>query len=287
MNPTLAGLLTVLVWGGSALFITFLLRLPALELVTITWFLSFVLLWGYYAAKGENVLEQFKRPLKDYFLVAGGMGGYTALFYIGFKYAPPFEATVINYSWPILLMIFLVLFKNEPLTLFKIIGMVLGFGGCIFLSKTNSDGAVFAAGLNVGHIVMLVAALWWALYSCFTHGKKYPTTFMVPVFLVCTIVTAALHLAFETTMIPTAFEWIFLVAIGLCRMAYALWDYSMRYGNQMIVTSASYFTPLLATLVLIAGGYGAATQEVAVGAVLIIVGCLVVNGDQFKKLLKR
>lgn len=286
MNPTIAGLLTVVIWGLSALLVTYLGRIPPFELTAITWFLSLLLMSIYFRAKGENMTAYFKRPLGDYLLVAGGMGGYTALFYVAFKYAPAFEVNILNYLWPIFLLLFLIAFKNVSATPMNIAGMVLGFAGCFFLSYTH-EGPAFAAGFSIGHLVMIIAAAWWALYSCFTHGKDYPVGFMVPVFFVCGLFTLFLHFLFEETVMPDVQEWIVLISIGLCRLAYALWDYAMRYGDRVLITSASYFTPLLSSLVLIAGGHGAANPSIAVGAVLIIAGCLVVNGDQLVKLMRR
>jgi drug/metabolite transporter (DMT)-like permease len=285
MNPTAAGLLALFIWGASALLITQLLRIPPLELTALTWFISFVMLSVYYACKRKPLMRHFHRPWRDYALMVGGMGGYTALFYIGFSLAPPFEANILNYLWPIFLMAFLIIFRGAPLTLMKVLGMLSGFAGCVLLSFAHG-GPSFSGGFGIGHIIMIISAVFWALYSCFTRGQDYPVEFMVPVFLCCGILTAALHFMFEPSVIPSAYEWIFIFLIGACRLAYAAWDYAMRFGNQVLVTSASYFTPLLSTLVLIAGGYGAANGMIGISAVLIVAGCIIVNGDQFKRLLK-
>jgi hypothetical protein len=60
----------------------------------------------------------------------------------------------------------------------------------------------------------------------------------------------------------------------------------MRHGNQLMLSSLSYLTPLGSSIVLIAGGHGAASWGVALAAALIIGGCIIVNWDHLLQYLR-
>lgn len=83
---------------------------------------------------------------------------------------------------------------------------------------------------------------------------------------------------------------IVLFILGLTRISYSFWDYAMKKGDVMLLTSLSYFLPLASTLLLILFGFIPDRPIIAFGAILIIAGCLLVNVDKlflfFRKLKK-
>jgi drug/metabolite transporter (DMT)-like permease len=285
MTPNVAGIITLLIWTSSALLVTFVTRLPPLQLVTITWLVGAICLMGYYHFHKMPIAVHFNRSWKDYVFVTMGMGVYTALFYIAFKFAPAFEANTLNYLWPLFLMLFMALFLKAKLTMMNVAGMVAGFIGCVvLLASKQTDHSL--SGFGIGHVVAIMAAALWGYYSCVSRTKNYPPGFLIPVFIVSAVLTYAAHLVFETTMNPTGFEWIILITLGLCRLTYVSWDYAMRHGNQLMLSSLSYLTPLGSSIVLIAGGHGAASWGVALAAALIIGGCIIVNWDHLLQYLR-
>ena len=288
MNANLAGIFTLIVWTSSALLVTFVTRLPALQLVTVTWIVAALCLYIYFLATKTPVRAQFNRSWQDYVFVTTGLGVYTALFYIAFKYAPAFEANTLNYLWPLFLMFFMAVFLKTRLTTLNIAGMLAGFIGCVAIIAARETGAGLPdAGFGIGHAVAILAAALWGYYSTMARTKDYPVGFLLPVFILSAILTAGLHLVFESTVMPTGFEWLILITLGLCRLTYVSWDYAMRHGNQLMLSSLSYLTPLGSTLVLIAGGHGAATPGIALAGALIIGGCIIVNWDGLMKFMRK
>ena len=281
MNGTLSGFIALLIWSTTAALIGLVGRLPPLEVTAFTWLIASLSLAGFFMAKGENIWLYVRRPLSDYLFVTLSMGIYTALYYMAFKYAPAFEANTLNYLWPIFLMLFISLFQKAPVTIFTISGMIFGFFGSLLLFLTHSEGASFGT-FNIGHIMAIGASIIWALYSCFSRNKRYPVGFLIPVFIISGIGTFACHFLFENWVTPGPAEWGVIFLLGFARLGYAFWDYGMRHGNQVLVTSASYFTPLSSTLILILFGFGTTNPAIACAAALIIAGCLIVNGDKIK-----
>lgn len=286
MNGTLAGFTALLIWASSATLVAFIGRLPPLEVTAFTWLVASIALTGAYLVRGQPIMPCLRRPLSDYVFVTFGVGVYTALYYIAFKHAPVFEANALNYLWPIFLMLFISIFQKAPVTLYTLAGMALGFGGCALLFMHRSGGEM-SGSFGLGHVVAIIAALIWAFYSCFSRSRHYPVGFLIPVFIISGIGTFAAHLAFEDWIVPTNGEWWVILLLGLARLGYVFWDYAMRHGNQALITSASYFTPLSSTILLAAAGFGAANGSIALAAGLIIVGCLIVNGESLKRFVLR
>lgn len=287
MRGTLAGFFALMMWASSAYLMAHLGRLPPVGTAAFSWVVSVVMLTGYFLFKRENIISYFRRPLGDYLFVCAGIGFFTILYYISFKYAPVFEANSLNYLWPIFLLIFLNVFQNEKMTLLKILGMILGFCGCVIIFLLPEDGAKPFQSFGIGHITAVLGALLWAWYSCFAKNKTYPTGFLIPVFLFSGLLTFGLHFITEPPVIPDKTEWIVILLIGFARLGYVFWDYGMRHGNQSLITSASYFTPLFSTIILIAGGYGTHNPGIAFGGAMIIAGCLLSNGQAILRIVLR
>lgn len=283
---TIAGLSTVIIWSLSAILAAHVHRLPPLQVTAITWLASCMLMAGWAMKKDRNIIKHFTRPWQDYLLLTMGMGISTVMYYASFKYAPAFEANALNALWPILLTALLFFIQKIPVTPIKSAGMFLGFAGSIILFLPHGSERIFES-FGIGHLIAIIGAVTWAVYSALVRGKTYPPEFLAPVFLVSGIGTYAAHLALESPMMPTLWEAAVIFIIGLTRLSYVFWDYGMRHGDQLLITSASYLAPLFATIILVAGGFGAANIYVALAAILIIAGCLLVNAEQFKILYKR
>lgn len=67
-----------------------------------------------------------------------GIFGYSTFLYSALSYLPAQEASVLNYLWPILVVIFLCILLKEKLTNKKIVALSLSFFGLlIVISKGN------------------------------------------------------------------------------------------------------------------------------------------------------
>jgi drug/metabolite transporter (DMT)-like permease len=90
------------------------------------------------------------------------------------------------------------------------------------------------------------------------------------------------HLIFETTVWPeTANQWLAILALGLFPVgaAFYTWDIGVKRGDIMVLGAASYASPLLSTLILIAAGYAALHWSVVMACLLITAGAVVAAKD--------
>ena len=96
------------------------------------------------------------------------------------------------------------------------------------------------------------------------------------------IVSLGLHFALETTLMPsTLLQWAAIILLGLFPVgaAFYTWDFGVKRGDIMVLGAASYASPLLSTLVLLASGYADFHWTVLVACLLITFGALIAAKD--------
>src|SRR5579863_675222 len=214
MNPrtaTLIGLTAILMWSLLAVLTVASGKVPAFQLAALTFAIGALvgfLTWiGRPAAAGA--LRQ--RPLA-WIVGVGGLFGYHALYFLALRFAPPAEAGLLNYLWPLLIVLFSSLLPGERLLPHHIIGALLGLAGTVLLFAGNASGG-FAPGQVPGLIAAFVAAFVWATYSVMSRKLKGVPTDAVAGFCAVTALLAALvHGLIEVTVWPdTLGQWLAIV----------------------------------------------------------------------------
>src|SRR5581483_10007917 len=113
--------------------------------------------------RGEAI-KALRQPMIAWVVGVGGLFGYHALYFLALRFAPPAEAGLLNYLWPLLIVLFSSLLPGERLAPHHIIGALLGLAGTVLLFSGNRGGG-FAPGQLPGLIAAFVAAFVWATYS--------------------------------------------------------------------------------------------------------------------------
>jgi drug/metabolite transporter (DMT)-like permease len=222
------------------------------------------------------------------FAIGGGLGaasGYHALYFIALRFAPPAEAQLVNYLWPLLIVLFSALLPNERLRPHHIGGVLLGLLGTVILFGGGRSPA-FAAEFVPGYSAAFVAAFVWATYSVLSRRFKAVPTDTVAGFCLATAALAAVcHLLLETTVWPAGLgQWLALVALGIgpVGLAFYCWDIGMKHGDIRVLGTASYAAPILSTSFLVLAGYAEATLPLTLAALLIAGGGLLAARDMIR-----
>ena len=207
---------------------------------------------------GPRPSARCRQPLLAWVVGVGGLFGYHALYFLALRFAPPAEAGLLNYLWPLLIVLFSSLLPGERLAPHHIIGALLGLAGTVLLLAGNSSGG-FAPGQIPGFAAAFVAAFVWAAYSVMSRRLKAVPTDAVAGFCLATALLAALvHGMVETTVWPeTIGQWLAIIALGIGPVgaAFFTWDIGMKRGDIRVLGAASYATPLLSTAFLILAGF--------------------------------
>jgi len=79
---------------------------------------------------GPKRLRLFRQPMSFWLLALTGLCAYHALYFFASRLAPVAEANLINYIWPLLIVILsAVVPGSDPLGVRQIIGALMGLGG--------------------------------------------------------------------------------------------------------------------------------------------------------------
>lgn len=236
--------------------------------------------------RGINICGALKQPFSLYGLVGAGVGLYLAILYVAFKTAPAFEVNILNYLWPVLISLFCAINDRVMPKPLQIIGMVMGFVGMVLIFKPAMLGAF--EQIQIGHVLALSAAVIWAFYCMKIRGRAYPMAILIPVTFVSGCACLVLHMMFEDFSLPQNIgAYGAILGLALLRPVYALWDYAMKHGNVVVLTSLSYFTPLLSSLYFIMLGFTPSRVSIAVAAILILVGSILINFEGLQKGVQR
>lgn len=281
---TLIGLSAILMWSLLAVMTVATGSIPAFQLAAMTFAIGALA-----AAIGWIVRPQAVRALRQPPLVwavgVGGLFGYHALYFLALRLAPPAEAGLLNYLWPLLIVLFSSLLPGERLKLHHVAGALLGLAGTVLLFTGN--GAVIERAYLPGLAAAFIAAFVWASYSVLSRRlSAVPTDAVAGFCFVTALLATAVHLLIEPTVWPdTMMQWAAIIALGIGPVgaAFYAWDIGMKRGDIRVLGAASYATPLLSTAFLILAGYARPTTALAIAALLIAGGGLLAAKDMLKR----
>lgn len=217
-------------------------------------------------------------PLSAILFGTAGLFGYHALYFFAMRMAPPAEAGLVNYLWPLLIVLFSGLLPGERLRRGHLIGAGLAFVGVavIILGKGSSE---LSGRAVIGLALALLAAFVWATYSTGSRRMAAVPTEAVAIYCVLTaLLSVVCHLLWEDTLWPlSSGGWIAIVVMGLgpVGLAFYTWDVGMKHGNIQLLGVISYAAPLFSTLALVIGGAASLTPSIGLAALLITIGAAI------------
>ena len=280
LSATLIGFGAIMLWSSLALLTALSGAAPPFELAALTFSVGGLCGIIYAAARGR--LSALVQPSRVWAVGIGGLFAYHALYFAALRRAPPADASLIAYLWPLLIVLFSAALPGERLRARHVIGAALGFAGAatLFLSKGASFAVAGGAALT-GYGLALCCAFVWSGYSVLSRKLKGAPTEAVAGFCLATAaLAAACHAAFETTVVPEDMgQWLAILGLGLgpVGLAFYVWDYGVKHGDIRLLGVASYAAPVLSTLILVAAGVAPANGALALACALIVGGAVVAS----------
>jgi drug/metabolite transporter (DMT)-like permease len=273
-------------WATLAPLATLAGMVPPFQLVALSFGIAFLIGVAWSLARGENPLQHFRQPPAVWVLSVGGLFGFHFLYFLSLQNAPPVEANLVNYLWPLLIVLFSALLPGEGLRARHLVGALLGLGGTVLLI-TRGEGLTVSLEHLPGYALALGSAFTWAGYSILRRQVGDAPTEAVTGFCLATSLLSALcHLAWEPTVWPEqAVGWAALLALGIGPVgaAFFVWDHGVRHGDIRALGALSYAAPLLSTILLVAFGLADGHWSVWVACLLIVGGSLLASSDLFRK----
>lgn len=251
-KSTLYAFGAVLIWSTTAAVVkTLLSNIPNLQALCISSLFACLFLLLINLKCGKTAQRKRYTP-KDYAAMAGlgflGLFVYSALYYYGLSQLSSSEACILNYLWPMMLLLFSCLILKERVTPMKVVAMLCSFAGIVILSSGAGSGSRTAAGI----ISCVIAAACYGLFSVLNKKADYDQNIAMTVFWLVAAVCSLSGLLTEHWVALTGSQWLGMLWLGIVidAVAYLLWALGLQTAdNTASVANLAYLTPFLSLLV--------------------------------------
>ena len=227
------------------------------------------------AARARS-LAALRLPLTTLALGVYGLFGFHFLLFLALRYAPPVQANLVNYLWPLgMVLLAPVFLPGVRLRAVHVLAALMGFGGAalaILDGPAAPQGGAFG-GFAWGYIPALASALVWASYSLLTQRVAPFASASIGVFgLLSGLLSLLCHSMLENAVVLDAHAMLLIGLLGLGPLggAFYLWDAALKRGDARQIGLLSFLTPLLSTLGLLWMRGEAASPSIVLAAALIV-----------------
>lgn len=277
-RPILCGGGAILLWAMLALLAVTTRGIPPFETLSISFGIACIsgLIW--LCARGR--LGVLRQPFKAWMLGFVGLFAYHALYFTAMDNAPPAQAGLISYLWPLLIVLFAALLPGGKLQARHLAGALMGLCGTalLLLGRHSGYGFLTAQNTTIGYLCAFAAAFVWSGYSVANRCiSTIPSELIIGVCGLVSVAAAIVHFITEPTIMPHAVQCAALVGLGLgpVGVAFLLWDFATKHGDLALLGTLSYAAPLLSTGLLVVAGRSSFTLALCLSALLIVGGAIV------------
>ena len=212
-----------------------------------------------------------------------GLFGFHFFLFIALRHAPAVEANLVNYLWPLGMVLMAPLFlPGIKLGATHLIAACVGFLGAAIaimgdtLLAAGVQGLV-SKGFAWGYIPAAASAFIWASYSLMgkrmtLQGRGFPTAAIGLFGLVSGALSLMCHALLEAPVALNGQDWLLMALMGLGPLgaAFFLWDAALKSGDARKIGILSYITPLASTVLLMFATGRPLTLGIGLATVLIL-----------------
>lgn len=273
-SATRSGVRAIVLWSSMALMTVVTAVLPPFEVLAISFAIGGVSMLLVARGSLRTRLNLLRQPWPAFVLAVVALFGYHALYFIAFRHAPAIEVNLINYLWPLLIVVLSAWLPDVRLRAAQIVGSALGLLG-VMVMLVQGHGLSLQMDFLPGYLAAIAAALTWSSYSVLNRRHEgVPSSAIAGACLVVAMFSALVHLGFETSIAPTRVQWLILILMGLgpVGVAFRLWDHGTKHGDIALLGTLSYASPVLSTMLLLCSGRAQAHWSQAVALVFLLAG---------------
>lgn len=247
-------LITIGLWASMASIIKALTAsVPNLETLAVSSVWAFVFLLIINAASGRLALLRSLHWM-DYLCMAGlgfvGLFLYSAFYYYGISVLTSQEACILNYLWPVLLVLFSCLLDREKMTLRKMAALLISFLGVLVLSV---GGFSLSADRGKGIAACVTAAACYALYCVLNKKADYDQNITQMVIWAVVAVCSFSAAGFTGQLVSlqgASFAGMIYLGVLVDGAAYLLWALALSGSESTAgVANLAFLTPVISVFI--------------------------------------
>ena len=280
--------LTVLIWSTLATVVKLVLKdIPNFQALAISSAFAFVFLLILNIING-SIKEMKHYRIKDCLTMAGlgflGLFMYSALYYYGIAELGSQEACILNYLWPMMIVIFACIILKERITVKKIIAMLISFAGIVVL--TLGSGGVSSGNRLFGIIACVTAAVCYGLFSVLNkkHSLNQNVT-MMWIWFTTALCSLVLSLIFENWQPIAGVQWLGIAWLGIVvnAVAYLLWAIALKGASDSAkIANLAYLVPFISIII----SWLVLKEQITINAVfalVLIIGGILIQSISLKR----
>ena len=219
-------------------------------------------------------LSRWQVPLPTLLVGVYGLFGFHFLLFIALRNAPAVEANLINYLWPLGMVVMAPLFLKEvQLRGRHIVAALIGFTGAAIAILGRGGQSDAAVEFHSGYVIALASAFVWASYSLLTRRlPAFPTAAVGGFAAASGVLSLVCHALLEPAVALSTQDLVLIAILGLGPLggAFFLWDAAIKLGDTRRIGLLAFATPILSTVMLLLTTGQALQWNVAVAAALVV-----------------
>lgn len=246
-------ILTILLWSATPAVAKLALgELDNYQLLFYTSIVGTISLFVINLFQGKlNLFSKYSK--KDYLIMFGmGLVGiflYYVFLYGSFALAPAGQVNVVNYLWPVFIIIFSIPILREKFNYKTILAVLVSFIGAL-IAFTQGNISAFSGEHATGYLLAAIGALCYGLFSVLGKKLEYEKfSSMLVYYIAATILIVPTSLAVSGFEIPRSLTTIIaILALGgvMNSIAFVFWFKALKLGHTHKTANLIYSVPFLA-----------------------------------------
>jgi len=278
---TIIGYCSLLIWATAALQVSLIRKLPTFEILAITFSIGFFFtLFKLTIEKGWKKL--LRQPMAVWCIGTCVLFINNSLYISAFKYAPLAQVDLIDYLWPVMVILLGNVVLCEAFRFKYIIASFIGLFGAYLVISNHYLLSSIQSKYWMGYGLAFASALVWSGYTIFLRFFSKTPIEMIGIYCGFAAIGALLtHSQIEMTVLPNSLQWLLLIIMGVTIQgaAYFFWDIGTKHGNLQLLSILSYGNPVLSIMFLAWFGLAQMTWKLAVSAFLVSIAGLIASID--------
>lgn len=251
----LFAIFTVLLWATSGTSLKLAVSNVDAFVVTVYVGLLATIALGIYllaTKKLSKVYAEFSRQ-KVLFIIAGIIGlGFQQIVYLkSYALLPASQVVILFYLYPILMVALAAIFFKEKTSKLSWLFLLIGFAGVYILV---AKGQLVIPQLNLGTVLVLLAALSWALFSVVIKHYKFDIEigmFLFNLFGLLSLIALIPFFGFDYRINLVEFLGIAYIGVILTAGGFLTWNRALRLTRTAICSNIVLLVPVFSLICIV------------------------------------